>query len=80
VPGKLVSIEAEDSIFRRGKVSFGGVMREVNLAYVPEAVIGEYVIVHAGFALQRLDEEAAGRVFTALKELDALEDSSGGPI
>ncbi|MGB7414159.1 MAG: HypC/HybG/HupF family hydrogenase formation chaperone [Thermosynechococcaceae cyanobacterium] len=60
VPGKIVSItESEDPLLRTGKVSFGGVCKEVSLAYVPEADIGDYVIVHVGFALSIVDHEEA---------------------
>ena len=59
VPGKILSITGDDSLMRTGKVSFGGVVKEVSLAYVPEAEIGQYVIVHVGFALSILDEEEA---------------------
>jgi hydrogenase expression/formation protein HypC len=52
VPGKLVEVsEAEDAAMRCGKVDFGGIRREVSMAFVPEAVVGDYVLVHAGFAL-----------------------------
>jgi hydrogenase expression/formation protein HypC len=52
------------------KVSFGGVVKDVSLAYVPEAVVGDYVIVHVGFALNRLDEDEARKVFEILNELE----------
>ncbi len=55
VPGKIVSITGEDALTRTGKVDFGGILKEVSLAYVPEAKLGDYVIVHVGFALSRLD-------------------------
>jgi hydrogenase expression/formation protein HypC len=57
-----------------GKVSFSGVIKEVCLAYVPEAQIGDYVIVHAGFALNRLDEAEATEVFELLKEMGEVEE------
>ena len=59
VPGKIVSVNETDPLFRLGVVDFGGVTREVNLACVPEAVPGDYVIVHVGMALSVLDEETA---------------------
>jgi hydrogenase expression/formation protein HypC len=68
VPGKIVSInENSDTLLRTAKVSFGGILKEVSLAYVPEAQIGEYVIVHVGFALSVLDEVEAQ---TTLKYFD----------
>ena len=74
VPGQILSIEqADDPLLRSGRVDFGGVVKVVNLAYVPEAEIGDYVIVHAGFAISRLDEAEAQAV---LKEIAALEDVS----
>ena len=59
VPGKIVSITADDPLVRLGRVEFGGVIREVSLACVPEAGVGDYVLVHAGFALNVVDEEQA---------------------
>jgi hydrogenase expression/formation protein HypC len=76
VPGKLISIQGED-LNRTGKVSFGGVMKEVSLAYVPEAQIGDYVIVHVGFALSKVDEAEAERVFSYLEEMDDLGELYG---
>jgi hydrogenase expression/formation protein HypC len=73
IPGKIVSIEGEDPLARSGKVSFGGILKEVNLAYVPEAGLGDYVMVHVGFALSVVDEEEANRVFEYLEELEAME-------
>jgi hydrogenase expression/formation protein HypC len=71
VPGKIVSVSGED-LARQARVDFGGVLKEVNLAYVPEAQIGEYVLVHVGFAISVVDEEEAGKVFGYLKEMDEL--------
>jgi hydrogenase expression/formation protein HypC len=59
---------------KMGKVSFGGVAKEVCMAYVPEVQPGEYVVVHAGFALNVLDEEEATEVFNMLQEMEALAD------
>lgn len=59
VPGQIISINSNDSLNRTGKVSFGGVLKQVSLAYLPEAKIGDYVIVHVGFALSIIDEQAA---------------------
>ncbi len=66
---------------RTGKVDFGGILKEVSLAYVPEAKLGDYVIVHVGFALNRVDEEEARQVFEYLhqmQELSDLEETSAG--
>lgn len=76
VPGKVLSVETcdEDPLHRNGKVSFGGITKAVNLAYVPEATVGDYVIVHVGFAISKVDEEEAHRVFEYLKAMDELEE------
>jgi hydrogenase expression/formation protein HypC len=76
VPGKLIEILAT-SPSKMGKVDFGGVFSEVCLEAVPEATIGEYVIVHAGFALNTLSEEEAQATLDAFRELDALEAELG---
>jgi hydrogenase expression/formation protein HypC len=55
-------------------VDFSGIVKEVNLAYVPDAVVGDYVIVHVGFALQKVDEEEAKQVFEYLKQIDELAE------
>jgi hydrogenase expression/formation protein HypC len=78
VPGQIVSItepptdQENGYLFRAGKVSFGGILKEVNLAYVPEAIIGNYVIVHVGFALSILDEDEAQQTFEDLSQLGIL--------
>ncbi len=77
VPGKILSIEPNPLGMTMGKVSFGGVAKEVCLAYVPEAQVGDYVIVHAGFALNKLDEAEALEVFELLKEMGELEGVTG---
>jgi hydrogenase expression/formation protein HypC len=70
VPGKLISVEGDDPLQRTGKVSFGGAVKEVNLACLPEAQVGDYVIVHVGMAISRLDEAEANEVFSYLKQMD----------
>jgi len=74
VPGKIESISGED-FERVGKVSFGGAVKDVNLAYVPEAQVGDYVIVHVGFAISIIDEVEAMKVFGYLDEMARLENS-----
>ena len=74
VPGKIISIQGEDPLLRVGKVSFGGIVKEVNLAYVPEAKIEDYVLVHVGFAINMIDEEEAEKIFQYLKEMNELDD------
>ena len=68
----------QDPLWRTGKVDFGGIIKEVSLAYVPEVKIGEYVIVHVGFALSRLDENEAKKVLQYLKEMDELTELKEG--
>jgi hydrogenase expression/formation protein HypC len=81
IPGKITSISGEDPLMRTGKIDFGGILKEANLAYVPEAKVGDYVIVHVGFAISRVDEEEAHKVFEYLREMEELselaEDSAG---
>lgn len=72
VPGKVLTV-AEDDL-RSARVDFGGIIREACLACVPEAGVGDYVIVHAGFAISRIDESEAKRVFEYLEEIGALTD------
>ena len=73
VPGKLLSISGEDLI-RSGSVSFGGITKTVNLAYVPEAKVGDYVLVHVGFALSVVDEAEARQTFEYLKAMGDLAE------
>ena len=73
VPGKIVSVSGED-LARQARVDFGGVLKEVNLAYVPEAQIGEYVLVHVGFAISVVDEAEAMRTFELLKQMGELAE------
>lgn len=68
VPGLVLSVEGED-LERRARVSFGGIIKEVSLAYCPEARAGDHVIVHVGFAISRVDEKEAREIFETLKEL-----------
>jgi hydrogenase expression/formation protein HypC len=77
IPGKIISIINDDPLLRAGKVSFGGTVKEVNLAYVPEAGVDDYVIVHAGFAISTLDEEEALQVFEYIKEIEKLDEIEG---
>lgn len=72
IPGKITSISGEDPLIRTGKVNFGGIQKEVNLAYTPEAKIGDYVLVHVGFAISTVDEAEANRVFEYLRQMDEL--------
>ena len=71
VPGRITSVSGE-SEFRRGSVSFGGITKEVSLAYVPEAGAGDYVLVHVGFAISVLDEAEAKRTLDYLRQMGEL--------
>jgi len=72
IPGKIESISGDEPLTRMGKINFGGILKEASLAYVPEAKVGDYVIVHVGFALSRLDEDEAQKVFEYLKQIEEL--------
>ena len=77
VPGKIVTIVQEEHFgLRRGKVDFGGLRKDICLAYTPDARVGDYVLVHVGFALSVVDEQEAQRVFEALRQLDQLDELS----
>ena len=73
VPGKVVETYREHGVLM-GKVDFGGVRKAACLEHVPEVAVGEYVLVHVGFALSRLDEAEAQRVFALLTELGQLDE------
>ncbi|MBK6936496.1 MAG: HypC/HybG/HupF family hydrogenase formation chaperone [Chitinophagaceae bacterium] len=79
IPGKLISITGQlDETFRKGKVSFGGITKEINLSMVPEAQVGDYVLVHVGVAIGKVDEEEAMKTFEYLKmmgEVDEISDT-----
>ena len=68
IPAKLISIAGEEPLTRTGKVSFGGVLKEISLAYVPEARVGDYVLTHVGFAISIIDEAEAQFVYDYLKQ------------
>ena len=73
IPGKVLeSFEREG--MRMGRIQFGGITRDACLEYVPEACPGEYVLVHVGFAISRLDEEEARRTYQLLEEMDQLSE------
>lgn len=76
IPGQIVEIAPNErsAAFAEGKASFGGVTKKISLAFIPEARVGEYVIVHAGFAISRVDEAEARRVFSWLEEMGELQE------
>jgi len=75
VPGEVLSIEGDDMLTRQGRVAFGGIVKQVSLAYVPEAVIGDYVLVHAGFAITTIDAAEAVKTLAYLAEFEPEEMS-----
>ena len=77
IPGKLLDVEGEDPLLRSGRVSFGGAVKEVNLAFVPEAKPDDYVLVHVGFAISVIDQTEADRVFGYLAEIGETEEAVG---
>ena len=79
VPGKIISIYEANGL-HMGKVDFGGVTKEICLAYVPEAQIGQYTIVHVGFALNILDEAEALETLQLLHEIGAIEEELGASV
>jgi hydrogenase expression/formation protein HypC len=73
IPGKVVETYRENDVLM-GKIDFSGICKRVCLEHVPEVLPGEYVLVHVGFALSRIDEEEAGRVFAFLEEMQQLDE------
>jgi hydrogenase expression/formation protein HypC len=78
VPGKVMEIVGDDPLLRAGKVSFGGILKDVNLACVPEAKVGDYVIVHAGLAISILDEQEAAITLEYLDQINLLAAGEQG--
>ncbi|MCS6770931.1 MAG: HypC/HybG/HupF family hydrogenase formation chaperone [Kiritimatiellae bacterium] len=76
IPGQIEAITDDGELTRSGRVRFGGIVKEVNLAYVPEAKVGDYVVVHVGFAISVIDEQEAGNVFEYLRQMDELGELS----
>ena len=79
IPGEVTSIAPSgDDLLREGRVAFGGVVKSVCLAWVPDAQVGDFVIVHAGFAISRLDRERAAHVFAYLDAIGATAELEPG--
>lgn len=74
VPGQIVDITGEDPLTRTGRVQFGGITKDINLAYTPGASEGDYVLVHVGFALTVIDESEAKEVLDYLDQIDELNE------
>jgi hydrogenase expression/formation protein HypC len=76
IPGRILGISGDDPLLRVGRIDFGGVIKEVNLVYTPEARPGEYVLVHVGFAMAVIDEIEAQRMFQTLCEVAGLQEKA----
>jgi hydrogenase expression/formation protein HypC len=79
VPGRIESVEGEDPLLRTGKVSFGGIVKSVHLGCVPEAKVGDYVLVHVGVALSTIDEKEAEEVHRFLQQMGDLSELEPDP-
>ena len=75
IPGQVLSIAGDDPLTRQGRVAFAGIVKMVNLAYVPEVKVGDYVLVHAGFAIAIVDETEALKTLAYLAEIEPEEMS-----
>jgi hydrogenase expression/formation protein HypC len=71
IPGKVLEIREQDSL-PMGRVEFGGIVKEVCLAYVPETQVGDYVLVHVGFAISKIDEDEAREIFSYIEQIEQL--------
>ncbi len=82
VPGKILSIHGEGVLSRKAKVSFGGAVSDVSLAYVPQAQVGDYVVVHVGFALSKVDANEAEKLLATIDEIKDLarDERERGPV
>jgi hydrogenase expression/formation protein HypC len=78
IPGQVRSIDETGGI-RMGKVDFGGIVKDVCLAYLPELAVGDYTVVHVGFAITRLDEASALETLEAFRQMGLLEEELGEP-
>ena len=80
IPGQVLSVDSDSDPWNRtGKVLFGTIEKSVNLAYAPDAEIGDYVLVHVGFALQKIDPDEAARIWEILREMEELRDLVEAP-
>lgn len=77
IPGKVIEIYEANGL-KMGKVDFGGVVKEACLAYVPDITVGEYAIIHVGFAISQIDEEEAQATLALLREMDVLGEELPG--
>ena len=73
IPGKLLAVHEQDGLMM-GKVEFGGIAKDICLAYLPEVQVGDYVLVHVGFAISRIDEQEAQEIFSYIQQIEELSD------
>ncbi len=78
IPGRVLTIveQGDDHALRMGKVEFGGISKDICLAYLPEVEVGDYVLVHVGFAISKIDEEEAAEIFSYIEQIGDLSDMS----
>ncbi len=74
IPGKLIEITESPEGVRMGRANFGGIVKQVCLEYTPEVKTGDYILVHVGFALSKVDEDVAARTYAMLEEMKQLEE------
>lgn len=82
VPGKLIEITSDEELAREGVVDFEGIRKTINITFTPEANIGDYLLVHVGFAISKIDDAAAQKTLDTLRdlgELDDLEEETDSP-
>jgi hydrogenase expression/formation protein HypC len=80
IPGQVLTVDTPaDPWNRTGRVRFGTIEKSINLSYAPDAEVGDYVLVHVGFALQRIDPEEAARIWEILREMEELQDLEDAP-
>lgn len=75
IPGRVLEIHSPDGGVPMGKVEFGGIARDICLAYLPEVVVGDYVLVHVGFAISKLDEQEAQEIFSYIEQIGELSET-----
>jgi hydrogenase expression/formation protein HypC len=78
IPGRVTEVYQQDDL-AMGKVEFGGIVKDTCLAFTPEAKVGDYVIVHVGFAISQVDEAEAQEIFSYLEQMDQIIDAAGRP-
>ncbi len=79
IPGEIISVDDADALTRTARVRFGGIVKEISLALLPEAEVGAYVLVHAGVGISVVNETEADRIFDYIAQLGALEELDGAP-